>query len=454
MFILVLCMEQNLSVNETNKELYGEISTPYSFIKKMLGLLPARLFRDENIRWLDPGTGHGYFSIYLYHILYRELKDKLPDDVAREKHIKNNMLYMCEVNEEHTGVIHEFFGDHCNLHVGDYLSASFPYLFDVVLGNPPFYTNGKKKTPTDKGRSKKTDGITIWAEFVKKGIRDLKKGGYLLMVTPSLWMKPDKERMYDFMMQYKIRTIYPLTNTEMNTIFRGQAQTPSCYFLMHNVLLESGCQKINLYDKGIASYIPFVVTNQSPIPLYAVSLIQKLKTWVEQYGCLQAIKTNMPGKSCILSKEEGAQFPHANIRTAKLKGVQPELVIEYSNQQLAYSGVPKLVLPHKMLGFPYLDVEGEYGISNRDNYVFIGESITELTTIQRFLSTQEMLYLFEATRYRMKYLEKYIFQLLPDVSKIPVMQEGGSIRHLIEITNVERIAIDGLYQKKYSFTYE
>jgi len=446
-------MEQNLSVNETNKELYGEISTPYSFIKSMLGLLPARLFRDETLRWLDPGTGHGYFSIYLYHILYRELREKLPDDAARERHIKSNMLYMCEINEEHSGTIRSFFGEDCNLHVGDYLSATFPHPFDVVLGNPPFYANGKKKTPTDTVRSKKKDGVTVWAEFVRKGIKDLKEGGYLLMVTPVLWMKPDREKVYDFMIQHRIHTIYPLTNTEMNAIFSGQAQTPSCYFLMQNTRTGGGMQRVSLYDKGTAAYVPYDVAPGSPIPLYAVSLIQKLKPWVEQYGCLGVIKTNMPGKSCILSKNPGAEFPYANIRTTKLKGVHPELVVEYSNTRLAHSGIPKLVLPHKMLGFPYLDAEGEYGISNRDNYVFVDRNIGELEVIMRFLSTREMLYLFEATRYRMKYLEKYIFQLLPDVSKIPVMLAGGNIRDLIRITNAERIAIEGLYQKEYSFSY-
>ena len=440
-------------VNKANKELYGEISTPYSFIKRMMALLPARVFRDEKLRWLDPGTGHGYFAIYLYHLLYRELSSKIPDDILREKHIKEKMIYMCELNGEHAGRICSFFGENCNLVVGDYLSASYPHSFDIVLGNPPFYCNGKKKTPTDKERLKKKDGTTIWAQFVKKGVRDLKKGGYLLMVTPSLWMKPDKDKTYDFMAQYKIHKLYPLTNTEMNAVFNKQAQTPSCYFILQKMPAEEQRQ-IEIYDKGIAAYVPFPIADRSPIPLYAISLIQKLKTWVDQYGCLKAIKTNMPGKYCSLSKESTAKYPHRNIRTAILSNTKPQLVVDYSDKKLAYSGVPKLVLPHKMLGFPYLDAEGEYGISNRDNYVFLGNSLPELVIIQRFLSTEEALYLFEATRYRMKYLEKYIFQLLPDVTKIPAMQKGGSIRDLIEITNEERIAVEGLYQKKYDFTYE
>ena len=402
---MALCMDQNLSVNSVNKVLYGEISTPYSFIKRMLEMLPSSVFLNPNLRWLDPGAGHGYFSIYVYHILYRELRAVIPDDINREKHIKKNMIYLCEINDEHSGEIRAFFGDDCNLLVGDYLSASFPYSFDIILGNPPFYANGKKKTPTNHQISKKKDGITIWSSFVRKAVIDLKKGGYLLMVTPSIWMKPDKDRMYDFMLQYKIHKLYPLTNTEMNFIFNKQAQTPSCYFLLQNIPASSE-KCIDIYDKGIASYVPFTITDKSPIPVYAISLIQKLKSWVDKYGYLDVIKTNMPGKYCEISSERMTKFPHANIRTAVLKKTTPRLVIDYSNKKLAYSGIPKLILPHKMLGFPYLDADGKYGISNRDNYVFIGKSLDELTIIQHFLSTPEALYLFEATRYRMKISRK------------------------------------------------
>ena len=96
----------------------------------------------------------------------------------------------------------------------------------------------------------------------------------------------------------------------------------------------------------------------------------------------------------------------------------PELIINYSNTPLSFSGVPKLILAHKMYGFPYLDVSGEYGISNRDNYVIIKEKHEDLLKLKQFLSTKTALYFFEATRYRMKYLEKYAFQLIPDITHL------------------------------------
>ena len=72
-----------------------------------------------------------------------------------------------------------------------------------------------------------------------------------------------------------------------------------------------------------------------------------------------------------------------------------------------------------MYGFPYYDVNGKYGISNRDNYVILNKTPEEFKQLKSFFSTKFALYRFEATRYRMKYLEKYIFEMIPDITKIP-----------------------------------
>ena len=57
------------------------------------------------------------------------------------------------------------------------------------------------------------------------------------------------------------------------------------------------------------------------------------------------------------------------MKTCHLQDTKPSLVINYSNNPLSYNGDKKIVLAHKMYGFPYLDSNCDYGISNRDNYV-------------------------------------------------------------------------------------
>ena len=117
-----------------------------------------------------------------------------------------------------------------------------------------------------------------------------------------------------------------------------------------------------------------------------------------------------------------------------------------------YYNKPKLVLAHGMYGFPFLDVKGEYGISNRDKYVIIDRSIEDLQKFKHFLSTKLAIYIFESTKYRMKYLEKYAFELLPDITKIkdfPEVIDDNSINLFFNLTEDEIEDINSLHKKSY-----
>ena len=87
--------EQRLISKKEDKEQYGEINTPFSLIDTILDLFPDKVFEDPDLKWLDPGTGHGYFMMALYKRLYYGIIEKIPNPQARSKHIIENMLYMC-----------------------------------------------------------------------------------------------------------------------------------------------------------------------------------------------------------------------------------------------------------------------------------------------------------------------------------------------------------------------
>ena len=137
----------------------------------------------------------------------------------------------------------------------------------------------------------------------------------------------------------------------------------------------------------------------------------------------------MPPKNTILSTTQTKETPYPNITTClqnkcgTKKDNTPNMIINYSNNRLIGANRPKLILAHKMYGLPYLDISGEFGISNRDNYIIYKDNISDLIKLQKFLSTKTVLKVFDSTRYRMKYLEKYAFELLPDISKLPDFPE-------------------------------
>ena len=67
---------QHLDYNPELKELYGEINTPFSFINKMLSIIPNEKFSNKDYKWLDAGSGHGNYSLCLFFILFKSLKEQ------------------------------------------------------------------------------------------------------------------------------------------------------------------------------------------------------------------------------------------------------------------------------------------------------------------------------------------------------------------------------------------
>lgn len=436
-----------LGVKREENIFYGEVATPFDFVELMLSIIPEEKYKNPHLKWLDPGSGSGNFSIVLYYKLLDKLQDILPDIEERKNHIIENMIYMVEIQLDNSNILREIFGQDANIYLNNFLE--FPYKeFDIIIGNPPFNFMGQIKVPTSNS-NKKNDGKIIWPDFIIKSISLLKREtGLLCVFIPSIWLKPDKKGMYNYLLQYKIEWLNCFSNTQTNKIFKGKAQTPSCFFLLTKRETDN---YITTFDTNINKYILYQIKQNNPIPIFGQEICKKIQQF--NFQSLEVIKTNMPPKDCIFidSKKEGF---FSNITTCKLNGTNPELIINYSNKKLKYFGIPKLVLAHKMYGFPYLDTKGEYGISNRDNYIIIKDNIEDLKKIQKFLSTKTALYLFETTRYRMKYLEKYAFEIIPDITLLedfPEVITDKTIAEYFRFDEYDKKAIYSLHNKNYKF---
>ena len=418
----------------------------------MLNMLPKEVFSDPGARWLDPGAGTGHFSIILYHRLMVGLEAVIPVSAERHKHIIQNMLYMVELKFSSAEKLRTIFGQEAHVFEEDFTSIELKCDFDYVIGNPPYNANGMKKVPTNSHRKKKDDGRTIWIPFVKKAVSLLKDGGRLLFIIPSIWMKPDKAGMYQFMTSFKLEKIRCLTNTETNRLFHGEAQTPTSCFILRK---QNSNRWVELYDKDRKAYISYRIRQNTPIPIYGATILKKLAPYVRKAGMLKVKKTNMPSTLVKISPYPTPECTHLNIKTCLLHDLNPTIIINYSDKELAFTGKSKLVLAHKMYGFPYLDGEGRFGISNRDNYVITDRPLEELQRLRDFLSTRTALYLFEATRYRMKYLERYIFELIPDITKFldfPDIITDESIGKYFKFDSDDLESIRTLHRRKYVFS--
>lgn len=447
-------IKQNFKPDIENKIQYGEVNTPFSLIEEILSVIPSYFFQDTTKKWLDPACGCGYFTMVLCNKLMNGLKYKIPNREKRKKHILENMIYMCEINKDNINTLKNTFGVNANIIHQDFLSTmnenNNKQFFDVIIGNPPYNSNGLKKVPTNSKLLKKQDGETQWIEFVKHSMSLLKENGYLNMIIPAIWMKPDKANMYEYLTQYRIHKIKAFSNTETKKIFKNQAQTPTCYFLLEKKEREHS--DIYLYDRIIDSYIPYQLSYQTPIPLCGVSIVNKLIHFVKKYGSLEPIKTNLPNKQTFISHVQDKKHMYPNIRTCILESkIQPKLIIDYSSKPCKYYGEKKLVLANKMYGMPYFDKKGDYGISNRDNYVFLDYQDEEFEILKQFLSTKTILFIYDTTRYRMRYLEKYAFKFIPDITRMIYYFKYAKIENKdnIKINDNYLKNVFGFTQKEY-----
>jgi tRNA1(Val) A37 N6-methylase TrmN6 len=414
-----------MSISKEDKNNYGIVYTPNSLVDKILDLIPLEHYKNPTLKWLDIGAGNGAFSLNLYNRLMNNLVTAIPNNETRKAHILENMLYMCEIYIPHINKLETLFSHKTNIIKTDFLSLNANEVlnnnqrFNIIIGNPPYNINGALKTPTNNSLKKTDDGKQVYVEFVKKSLALLETNGHLALIIPALWMKPDKAGLYNILVNnnFTINFLHCLSTNETQKEFLYQAQTPTCFFYgtYGKVSLKNS---IPIYDKIHKTYMCYKLLPNYPIPTHGITIINKLLYYVEQVGYLKVYKSNSPPKKSLFGESDTNTI--LNIKTTNLSNKTPQLIKNYSNILQHYANIPKLILAHKMYGFPYLDSSGSYGISSRDNYILTinDYSLEELKQIQAFLSTKFALFIFSTTNYRMRYLEKYAFLFLPNITKI------------------------------------
>ena len=432
--------QQDLIVSKKNKHFYGEIRTNIKLVKKMFSLFPKNIFKNPDLKWLDPCAGKGIYMIVLYKLLFESLQYTLPKEEERHSHIITRMIFMIEINNSHRSKLHDIFGNDANIIITDYLNTNIKA--DIIIGNPPFNIINKIKVPTNNTEKKALDGKSIWQSFINHSLNNLSDEGYLNMITPAIWMKEDHS-MYNIITKNKILNLIALDSNKTTRLFNGEAQTPTCYFLLQKTPSDN---IINITDITNNMIIQYPVGKS--LPLSSSRIFHHIKPLIAQWGSIKVLKTSWrpPRKGYFFGEKRTKKLPYPNIHTVVLKNKnEPCLIKKYTNKPGPYFGKPKLILAHKMYGFSYYDKSGEFGISNRDNYIILNKTHSEFIKINSFLNTKFARHLMDATRYRMKYLEKYYFDLIPNIAAIPDFPEvinNINVMKYFQTTHEERFKIE------------
>ena len=195
---LLELINECLKPKEIEKKKFGEVFTPMSFINNdMLGDLEEyykkkydkNIYEDETLKWGDTTTGMGNFPIAIYYKLMDGLKQKIPNDKDRKKHILEKMLFMAEYNKKNCFIVKQIFNMNnefkLNLYEGDSLQLDIQKefgiaKFDIVIGNPPY---------NEELTTKKGSATALYNKFVEYYIE---KCNLLCFVMPSRWFSGGK----------------------------------------------------------------------------------------------------------------------------------------------------------------------------------------------------------------------------------------------------------------------
>ncbi|MFY7728043.1 MAG: Eco57I restriction-modification methylase domain-containing protein [Flavobacterium sp.] len=188
-------IQSYLPIRREKKDLLGEVFTPVFLIDDMLDKVPAHIWRDPELTWLDPAAGIGSFCMRIFSRLMTHLPDQYSGTKGgyttaqgKRHYIVRHMLFMVELDAANVRVAKRVFGSGARICRADFLeewSRAFDGVthFDVIVGNPPF-------NASQVYRDKKGGGESLWPHFVRISLDCLTSKGHLLFVHPSTWRKP------------------------------------------------------------------------------------------------------------------------------------------------------------------------------------------------------------------------------------------------------------------------
>ena len=369
---LLKFIQECLKPKYIEKKKFGEVFTPVKLINEMLDKLPVEVWSNPDLKWLDPANGMGNFPVLIYYRLMTGLKELIPNDKQRKKHILENMLYMSELNKKNCFITKQIFdiNNEYNLNIfeGDSLEMDTKKIwniekFDIIVGNPPYQDNTGNK------------GNKLYTKFVELSINNLlKEGGYLLFVHPSLW-RQFEHKLGDLMKSKQIIYLEIHNESDGQKVF--SASTRYDWYLIQNINYEyNTCikdEKGLIYNINI-SKMKFIPNSEFDVMLNLISsetkvnILHSESSYEPRKEWMNSIETKDFKYKCVYS------INRQNIPTFKYSSINNK----------GHFDIPKVIWGGGATGF-ILDIDGKYGMTQWASA--ITDDISNLHLIKKALES-------------------------------------------------------------------
>jgi len=316
----------------------------------------------------------------------KTLKDLIPDDLERKKHILENMLYMSELNKKNVLVCKEIFDInseyHLNIYNGDTLEMNILETFgvekfDIIMGNPPYNAFGTKAT-----------GNTIWQNFVIFSLKNLEENGFLVFVHPNGWRKPNTEKGKFYGLFNKMTKENTILYLEIHDVKDGmkifKCGTRYDWYILQKKINDNFLSVI-IDEKN--KKFELNLTKYNWLANCELELIDKIITTNddEKIKIIQSMSAYEARKIWI-SKEKTSEFKYPVVHSTPKEGHR--FVWSKRNDKGHY-GIKKIIFGESGIYNPIIDIEGNYAMSQGAMAIEIstkeeGEKIYDIITSKIF----------------------------------------------------------------------
>lgn len=170
-------IDQSFKPSKEAKSVNGEVLTPWWMVEEMLNTVDVDFWKQPH-KVYDPVVGKGIFVFgvikkFLEHLECDFDGHGFASDQDKRTFIIEELIYMCDINEENVELCKVLFGENCNIKCGDSLEIGWNVDFSLVVMNPPYNKNQGNQRVT-----------TLYHKFVERFIDQAR---YMLCITPSRW---------------------------------------------------------------------------------------------------------------------------------------------------------------------------------------------------------------------------------------------------------------------------
>lgn len=100
---IILMLREYVKIAEVEKKKFGEVMTPLDLVKEMLNTLPAEVWSNPNLKWLDPANGTGPFPAVV--MVQNDFYTIIPKDIIVKNKNDKHMFFSFKTKNEANNLI-------------------------------------------------------------------------------------------------------------------------------------------------------------------------------------------------------------------------------------------------------------------------------------------------------------------------------------------------------------